>query len=285
MAYTINSAKDSQGNEDQFVAMANANAQKIYDYKAQHGGDFEHAFQAVTGIPWPEGRSLKMHNYQAEMTKDRTVKSVLGKYVAPIAAGVAAPFILPALAGGGAAAGGAAAGGGGAAAGGAGTAAATAAAAGTGGSLLHALLPTLISSGATLAGTAIASHANSAAAKTAAEQADKALDLTKEQYALQRQDTAPYRALGQGAVRNLAYLSGLNIDSQVPELSSTVPKVPYGQPAPTLSTLGQPDAEPAQPLSELPGLVPMRTPDGRVLGIPQEHVSEAQQHGAQFVNA
>ena len=42
------------------------------------------------------------------MTKDRTVKSVLGKYVAPIAGAVVAPFALPALlGGGGAAAGGA----------------------------------------------------------------------------------------------------------------------------------------------------------------------------------
>jgi hypothetical protein len=181
----------------------------------------------------------------------------------------------------------------------AGTVAGTAAAAGGGSSLLHDLLPTIIGAGATLGGTAISAKANSDAAKIAAEQADKALALQKEQYALQRQDTAPYRALGQGAVGNLGFLSGIDTQSAVPELSSTVPKVPYGQQAPSaagpqqnaqnladrtagiaqgigLSQLGQP--------SQSGGLVPVKNPaTGLVHLIPQSDVQAAQQAGGQMV--
>ena len=191
-------------------------------------------------------------------------------------AGVAA---APAVAYGALPAGAAGAGAGGA--GGAGTAATTAAAGAGGGSLLHSLLPSIIGAGASLGGTAIASHANTEAAKLQAEQADKALALQKEQYALQRQDTAPYRALGQGAVGNLGFLSGINVDERVPELSSTVPKTPYGvtaaqgvaapQAQASLSTLGQPSGG---------GFTPMRAPNGMVLQIPNDKVAEAQSKGA-----
>lgn len=117
MGYTINSAKDSRGDEDQFVARFNQNLPAIQAYKQQNGGAWEDAYQAVMKQPWPEGRSVKLNNGQAEMTKDRTVKSVLGKYVAlpaGIAAGgyLAAPAIAGALGAGGAAAGGGVVGGG-----------------------------------------------------------------------------------------------------------------------------------------------------------------------------
>lgn len=87
MAYTINSAKDSQGDEQLFLDAFNQNLPAIAAYKQANGGDLEGAFRAVTGTPWPSGRSVKMKGSAGEMTKDRTVKSVLGKYVAPIAAG------------------------------------------------------------------------------------------------------------------------------------------------------------------------------------------------------
>ena len=100
MAYTINSAKDSAGDEDQYVEAARQRQAEIQAYKAANGGDLEGAFKAVTGTPWPEGRSLKIGKSGPEMTKDRTVKSVLGKYVLPIAAAAATPFVpglLPAV--------------------------------------------------------------------------------------------------------------------------------------------------------------------------------------------
>lgn len=140
MAYTLNSASDSRGDEAQYVARFNANLPAITAYKRQHGGDWEGAYGAVIGHPWPAGRSVKVTNGRGEMTKDRTVKSVLGKYVAPIAAGVAAPFALPALVGGGGAAAGAA---------GAGTGAGT----GAGGLTAGGLLPaTSLSSGSAALG-------------------------------------------------------------------------------------------------------------------------------------
>lgn len=101
MSYTINSAKDSKGDEQLYMEVFNRLAPQIQQYKQQHGGDLEGAFGAVTGTPWPDGRSVKMSHGVPEMTKDRTVKSVLGKYVALPAAVAAtaafAPAALPAL--------------------------------------------------------------------------------------------------------------------------------------------------------------------------------------------
>ncbi len=135
MSYKLNSAKDSRGDENVFMADFTKNQAAIMRYKQINGGDLEHAYQAVTGKPWPAGRSVKISHGVPEMTKDRTIKSVLGKYVAPIGAGAltaltlggGAPVLASLFGGGGAAgAGGAgaagAAGAGGAAAGGAGAA-------------------------------------------------------------------------------------------------------------------------------------------------------------------
>lgn len=277
MAYTINSAKDSKGDEDQYVALANTYAQQIYDYKAKHGGDFEHAFQAVTGKPWPEGRSLKMHNYQAEMTKDRTVRSVLGKYVAPIAGAIAAPYVLPALLGGGGAAAGAAG-----AAGGTGAAAGTTAATVGGGSLLHALLPTIISSGAGVLGTALTNKANKDAAKIENEYLDKALGVQEGQRQQQRADTKGYRELGLGAVGSLGYLSGIPISNEAmhpPEISTGIPLPPQGG---TLGSLGGPQPpQPSQP-TQAPGMVRMQAPDGSFGMVPQANVAAAQAKGGRL---
>jgi len=166
-------------------------------------------------------------------------------------------------------------------------------------SLLHQLLPTIIGAGTQLGGAAIASHGQSEAAKIQAEQADRALKVQQEQYALQRQDTAPYRALGQGAVGNLGYLSGIDTQSRVPELSSTVPKQPYGtdasHPAPYVVPgargangaqfpgAGQPDpygtpgAAPTASLGQLgaPPMVQVRSPQGTVGMIPADQLQRA----------
>lgn len=152
-------------------------------------------------------------------------------------------------------------------------------------SLLHSLLPTIIGAGASLGGAAIGSKGISDAAKIQAESADKALQVQKEQYALQRQDTAPYRALGQGAVGNLGYLSGIDTQSKVPELSQTVPNVPYGQtaaPTSPLGTLGQmAPAAPAQ--SPQAGMVRVKAPSGQVGLIPQARLQDALAGGMQQV--
>lgn len=91
--YKINSASDSRGDEQVYMQEFQNLLPRIMQYKQEHGGDLEGAFQAVTGKPWPAGRSVKLHNGMPEMTKDRTVKSVLGKYVAPIGAAAAAAFV------------------------------------------------------------------------------------------------------------------------------------------------------------------------------------------------
>lgn len=102
MSYTLNSAKDASGQEQLYMEVFNRLSPQIQQYKQQHGGDLEGAFGAVTGTPWPSGRSVKISHGVPEMTKDRTIKSVLGKYVAlPAAIGATAmfaPAALPAIA-------------------------------------------------------------------------------------------------------------------------------------------------------------------------------------------
>ena len=94
-------AYQPQGSESAFLDKFIRRQREIEDYKRRQGGDLEGAYQKVTGEPWPKGRSVKVKGGVPEMTKDRTVKSVLGKYVAgPAALGataVFAPGALPAV--------------------------------------------------------------------------------------------------------------------------------------------------------------------------------------------
>ena len=85
----------AQGDEQLFLDDFRKNQAAIEAAKRQFGGDFEGAYQRVTGKPWPAGRSVKLSGGVPIITKDRSVKSVLGKVgqVAAIAAPiVAAPF-------------------------------------------------------------------------------------------------------------------------------------------------------------------------------------------------
>lgn len=84
--------------EQAALALFNAKRLQIVAYKNAHGGDLERAYQAVTGQPWPANTSVKIGgNGQGEITGDRTLKSILGRYVAPIGAAVATPFVGPEL--------------------------------------------------------------------------------------------------------------------------------------------------------------------------------------------
>jgi hypothetical protein len=167
---------------------------EIIAYKAQHGGDLEGAFQKVTGVPWPQNRSVKLTNGAPEITADRTFKSVMGRYVAPIAAGVAGGFALPALLGGGAAAGAGGAASGAAAAGGAGaagTAATVATAAGASKSVWDRLRDI---SGNPLVGTAVgaAGKALEGTAAGAAHNRGVELDANIENAKLKQQAERDY---------------------------------------------------------------------------------------------
>jgi hypothetical protein len=182
--------------ERQAMLLFGQNAEKIKSWKAMHGGDLEHAYQAVTGQPWPEGRSVKIGGKGPEMTKDRTVKSVLGKYVAPIAAGaLTAGFALPALAGVGAASAASSAGAVGAAGAGAG-----AGAVGAGGvfgsSWLTPLLTTGIGAGTNLLGGKMQNTANREAAELNDKYLRDALEVEKEKEAYDRAQAVEQRDYG-----------------------------------------------------------------------------------------
>lgn len=90
------SYKPSSPEEQAFMQDFMSNMPAIQQFQAKYPKEsLEGAYQKVTGKPWMGGRSVKMHNGQPEMTKDRTVKSVLGKYVAPAALGAASIFAGP----------------------------------------------------------------------------------------------------------------------------------------------------------------------------------------------
>lgn len=86
--------------ELQYLALYNQHKDEIEALaRREHGwkDPLEHAFKVVTGVDWPAGRGLKLTNGQAEITGDRTFKSILGRYVAPIGAAAATAFGVPGL--------------------------------------------------------------------------------------------------------------------------------------------------------------------------------------------
>lgn len=110
-----------------------------------------------------------------------------------------------------------------------------------------AVIGAIITAGAQVGSSAINSRAQGQAADKQAEAIEKGIDLQKQMYEQDRADFAPYRALGGGAVSNLAYLSGINLPAE-----SSTPKNPNAvEPMPkiTLSNLGAPsDAMYSKPL-------------------------------------
>lgn len=94
MAYNPVEQNNNGVNEIEYLQDFMRNQVAIEAYKRTRGGSYEDAYRAVVGTPWPDGRSVKISNGQPEMTKDRTFKSVMGKYVLPIAAGAVGGFGL-----------------------------------------------------------------------------------------------------------------------------------------------------------------------------------------------
>ena len=270
MAYT------PTGDESVYLNRFTQNRRAIEAYKARHGGDLEGAYQAIMGEPWPEGRSVKISHGRPELTKDRTVKSVLGKYVAPIGAGAltaltlggGAPVLAGLFGGGGAAGAGAGAGiagasgaagtlggagfglgaagtagaiGGAGTLGGAGTAATVAGAAG-GGGWLRAAIPKL---GGDVLGAITTSRGSTRAAETqraAAELAGRRQDRTT-QDVLRRLDAS-----------RQAYPNAPPPSSPYPIGPGTLESIRSLTPAPTGPAAGQPGPGGA--------LVTVQSPDG-----------------------
>jgi len=75
-------------------------------------------------------------------------------------------------------------------------------------------VPAIIMAGAAIYGAHKASSANNKATETQAASDDKALEVLKEQYDLERSDNSGYRAIGQGGLGNLAYLSGIDLEAE-----------------------------------------------------------------------
>lgn len=69
----------------------NANFEAIARAK-QQTGDWEKAYQMVTGKPWPKGQHITINGNQGTMVKDRGILKTIGKIGAIAAPIVAAPF-------------------------------------------------------------------------------------------------------------------------------------------------------------------------------------------------
>ena len=205
MAYTVGSAKDARQDkgftEADVLGRFVARQAEIEAFKRKYGGDLENAYQRVTGEAWPAGRSVKIKNGRAEMTKDRTLKSVALKYVAAPAAIAAtaafAPGALPAIGhalASGATAAGHAVGIGSAA----GTAASAAPAAATAAKAslpwLRPLLQYGVPAATQLVGQKMAANADTRATEIQTDYLNRALDVEKENQAYTRGERANYLA-------------------------------------------------------------------------------------------
>lgn len=163
-------------------------------------------------------------------------------------------------------------------------------------------LPYIISDGSAIVGSVLQNRAQNKATDAQTKAAEDALALNREMFGKQleadeitrrqeydrytqsRADSEPYRALGKGAVGSLSYLSGLT-----PGPAET--PIPY-TPGPTLSSMGSPAVgTPTTPTNSGnlqssqvgSGMVPVRSPQGQVVNVPQERLQEALANGGQRV--
>lgn len=211
-------------------------------------------------IPGAESYQLQDGNVVARKDLGQTWKNFAIEAGALVGGGIVAGGGLAtgAAADGAGAGTGAAAGGGGAAGAGAG--------AGIGSSLWKTIATAAIPAAANLVGAKVESNATDKAAQITADQADRALAQAKQIYDTNRNDLAPYRDLGQGALSMLGQHG----------FTMPAPAQTPSAPTQTLASLGQ---QPA-PTTGAGPTVNMRTPDGRVLPIPQSEVANATAKGA-----
>lgn len=295
MGYTIGSAKDAVQTpgqtEQDYMNLFNKNDAAIWQYHKQTGAPLEDSFQAVTGRPWPAGRSIKWvggtkgnSGNGFEFTKDRTVKSVLGKYIAGPAAygtaialtgGAASPLLFGL--GGGAAAG--TGSGAGLLSGAAipstvgatslaavaptvaGTTAATTAG-GVGSWLTKNAASSLIPVAGNLVGGVLQNNANKDAAKIQAASLKEALDFEKQRYADITGRLKPFLDAGETATQRMERLMGGTVPPRPPVHT---PPPPTEAPVPVASAQTPPVAA-AAPASGTPPTVGMTKtfPNGKV---------------------
>lgn len=139
------------------------------------------------------------------------------------------------------------------------------------------LITAAAGTGATLATAKMASNSAKNAAKQQQVGTNQALGLQRDIYTQTRQDQAPYRAIGSGALNSLGAMTGIPMDGQ--------------SQGPTLATMGQMGAPRSVGSGQTPaaaasagGVVMMRAPDGTVKAVPRDQVAHFQQAGAQVVN-
>lgn len=162
-------------------------------------------------------------------------------------------------------------------------------------------VPALIAGGSSVAGSAIASHGNTEAAKTQAASSDKSLAQAKEIYEQQRADLSPYRELGYSSLGALAQGMGLPAPSN-PITNPPAPSYANGAPPPTgepfstmslsqlhgLANSGSPNApvfgQLEQKMNQVSGTMKkVKAPNGQVYTIPVTRLPEALQQGGQVV--
>ncbi len=142
--------------------------------------------------------------------------------------------------------------------------------------LLDVVLPTAVSSATNLIGTKMQVNANEEAAKIQAASAKEALDWQKDVFAQRQGQMSPYINTGNAANSRIADMMGLKQTDD--SWSGMAPQqMPAGQTQQATPTTQAPTAAPAP---AAPQGVRMKTPQGRVVMIPQDKVQEATARGA-----
>lgn len=139
--------------------------------------------------------------------------------------------------------------------------------------LVSPAVTTGIQAGTSLIGTKMQVDANKKAADIAAKAAQDALDWEKQQYATRQQQLAPSIGVGNQATVRLGELMGLPTPAGGYQAPAQAPAAPPAAP-PAVPTSG-PSGAPAAPDG-----VRMKTPQGRVILVPQAEVAHATQNGA-----
>lgn len=182
---------------------------------------------------------------------------------------------------------------------------------------MPAVIP-LVIAGASAAGQIYSAKKGASAAKTAAAtqsaSADKALELQRQAYEQQRQNLAPYRALGEGSLQNLGNFQsfagvpgnfGAGVQSQYQHALSPnysmPPQGPLPGAAPQMGGRTNPNGQPIVDYAVQRGtlanpqgtmlrapqagqMVQMRAPTGEVMPVERSQVEHYMQRGATVVN-
>lgn len=132
----------------------------------------------------------------------------------------------------------------------------------------------------------IQADASNRAADLQAQAQQESLAFLRDESQYNRQQQAPYRAIGKGAISTLSNLTGVPMDYSGQDYPSSSQTSQPGKGL-TLGNMGQPSTQPVARMPMSPqgggGMVTVRAPTGQTGQIPQDQLQRALQMGATVV--